>query len=228
MKINTITIKPDWSGQVAVCIGGGASLTPSQVNATKGLKTIAINDAYKLAPWADILYACDAKWWHWQQNQSDYKAFTGYKLQHISHNKLNNFDNLVEHEDFQKIRASGAPYPNIDCIVSSGENGFDHAPDRIRHGHNSGYQALHVAMHKGAGLIILIGYDMHANGKSSHWFGEHPAPFNHQNPELYEIWKIRFDALQEAALNRGQTIINCTPGSALNSFKKMKLQELGL
>jgi len=24
---------------------------------------LAINDAYRLAPWADWLYACDDRWW---------------------------------------------------------------------------------------------------------------------------------------------------------------------
>ena len=28
-----------------------------------GRKAIAINNTFELAPWADIIYACDARWW---------------------------------------------------------------------------------------------------------------------------------------------------------------------
>lgn len=196
---NLITLAPIWKGQAAFCIAGGASLTREQVAHSKGHKVIAINNAYKLAPWADILYACDKQWWQWHNGCPDFK---GYKLQHHS-------DNV---------------YPGIDTIMSDGLNGFSDRLDRIRTGGNSGYQAIHIAMHLGAKRIILLGYDMHAKGDKSHWFGEHPI--GRQRDSRYAEWIPRFRALQKAAFERDISIYNCTPGSALECFRKKKLKDL--
>ena len=80
-------------------------------------------------------------------------------------------------------------------------------------------------MHLGASTIILLGYDMHAKHKTSHWFGEHPEPFNRYNAQLYDVWQQEFFALESAAVERGQQIINCSPGSRLDCFKKADLIE---
>src|SRR3990167_7469077 len=53
-----------WAWETVVLIGGGPSLTQSDVDYCRDkAKTIAVNDAYRLAPWADVLYACDRPWW---------------------------------------------------------------------------------------------------------------------------------------------------------------------
>ena len=53
-----------WPGETLACLGVGPSLTAAQVAALRGkTRSIAINDAWRLAPWADVLYACDGRWW---------------------------------------------------------------------------------------------------------------------------------------------------------------------
>ena len=37
-------------------------------------RVIAVNDAWRLAPWADILYACDGRWW---RHHKGVPEFTG-------------------------------------------------------------------------------------------------------------------------------------------------------
>ena len=198
-----ITLFPIWSGQTVICIAGGPSLTKGQVKFTKGCKIIAINDAYKLAPQANILYACDNQWWEWHKGVPDFK---GYKLQH---------DHEVPDENRSRFTAT---YPGIDCILSDGASGFSDRMDRIRTGGNSGYQALHIALQLGAKRIILLGYDMHASGEQSHWFGEHPN--GRQPNERYGNWIKEFPALQKIANDRGVKIYNCSPDSALECFEK--------
>lgn len=60
-----------WSGFDVVCIASGPSLTQADCDAVKNWRSlgnnrrvIVINSSYKLAPWADVLYACDLKWWN--------------------------------------------------------------------------------------------------------------------------------------------------------------------
>lgn len=41
----------------------GPSLTQRQVDAVRGLRVIAVSDAYRLAPWAEALVSADKAWW---------------------------------------------------------------------------------------------------------------------------------------------------------------------
>lgn len=48
-----------------VCIASGPSLTAEQVEYVRGkAAVIAVNDNYRLAPWAFHVYACDRSWWN--------------------------------------------------------------------------------------------------------------------------------------------------------------------
>src|SRR5690349_3855481 len=42
-----------------------------------GARVIAINDAYLMAPWADVLYFADPRWWDWQRDPERYRKAAG-------------------------------------------------------------------------------------------------------------------------------------------------------
>lgn len=44
-------------------VATGPSLTPDQVERVRGLRVIVVNDAFRLAPWAEALVAQDKAWW---------------------------------------------------------------------------------------------------------------------------------------------------------------------
>ena len=51
-----MTVVPKlWPGATVVCIATGASLTQTDVEACRGLRTIVINNAYTVAPWAEAI-----------------------------------------------------------------------------------------------------------------------------------------------------------------------------
>lgn len=54
-----------WRGRTVACIASGPSLTAEdcELVRTAGLPTVVVNTSFRLAPWADILYAMDAAWW---------------------------------------------------------------------------------------------------------------------------------------------------------------------
>jgi hypothetical protein len=59
----TTILEPVWAGETAVLVASGPSLCPSDVDRVRGrARVIAVNDGYRLAPWADVLYACDRRW----------------------------------------------------------------------------------------------------------------------------------------------------------------------
>ena len=142
-----VTIARDFAGETIVCLGTGPSLTAEDVDTCLGqARVIAINDAYRLAPWADVLYAADSKWWRWQKGAS---AFTGRKL---------------------TIVPQPQAWPGLGVLKNTGIEGLERDPTGLRTGYNSGYQAINLAVHLGAARVVLLGYDM----RGTHFFGRHP------------------------------------------------------
>lgn len=182
-----------WPGATVAILATGASLTQDQVDAVRGLPVIAINDAFRLAPWAAMLYAADTQWW--RVNAQDALQFQGLKV--------------TAHESCE--------FKAVQLLRRTGTEGFDEDPRCLRTGGNSGYQALHVALHAGAARILLLGYDM----GGPHFFGRHRAPLRNTDPATFVTWMARFRALA----GRGAEVVNCTPGSALSCFPRMDLAE---
>ena len=59
-----------WPESTIAVIAAGPSLTVDDCEYVRGrvTATIAVNAAYKLAPWADVLYGCDGgKFWKWHK-----------------------------------------------------------------------------------------------------------------------------------------------------------------
>src|SRR5690606_17577639 len=63
-----------WPDSTVVLIGGGPSLTAGDVGACRDrARVIAINDAHRLAPWADVLYSSDQRWWEYYQGVPEFR-----------------------------------------------------------------------------------------------------------------------------------------------------------
>lgn len=94
-------------------------------------------------------------------------------------------------------------------------------PRAIRTGQNSGYQVMNIATLAGAARIVLLGYDCQAkDARSSHWFGDHPEP----TPlDIFKIMRGHFSKLAPVLVKMGIEVINCTPGTALDCFRKQDI-----
>lgn len=57
--------KLKWRGRTAAVLASGPSLTKADAKAARdaGCITVAVNNTWMLAPWCDVLYAGDARWW---------------------------------------------------------------------------------------------------------------------------------------------------------------------
>lgn len=138
------------SGQKkAICLACGPSLTQADVDYIRGKGlVIAVNNAYQLAPWADVLYAADANWWkHYQP------VFNGIRY--------------CAEDTVYAVKVDGKHLPGLS---PEGSN-------YLHYGGNSGYQAVNLAVNMGAKDIYLLGYDMTAE-RGKHFFGEHPGNLN--------------------------------------------------
>ncbi len=193
-----------WPGATVVCLGGGPSLTQDQVDTLRGrAKVIAVNDACRLAPWAEVLYACDWRWWRKVGGAPD---FAGLKV---------TLSNSRGHLD---------AYPDIEMLENTGTEGLERAPTGLRTGRNGGYQAINLAVHLGAARVLLLGYDMKPDACGrTHWFGDHgdwPT-----RPRVFETVMLpHFPGLARELEAVGVAVVNCTPDSALDAFDKLPLE----
>lgn len=184
-----------------VLIGGGPSLMWGDVQWVKGrARTIAINDAYKIAPWAFALYAADKKWIDWHDGVP---SFRGPKF------SIDSRDTTTR--------------PDWTILRNTGLLGLELDSTGLRAGHNSGYQAINLAVHFGAKRIVLLGYDMAPNPDGpSHWFGEHPD----KRPSPYADMRLAFETLVEPLAAIGVEVINCSRRTALTAFPRQALADV--
>jgi hypothetical protein len=173
----------------------------------RGFPVIAVNDAYRLLPFANVLYACDADWWDIHRGTSD---FRGEKW---SSQGANGHNDKIEQAKKYGLR----------LIAGAEREGFSLAPGLIHYGSNSGFQAVNLAMQFGATRILLIGFDMCApsNGPA-HFFGNHPRGL--VNMRDYERFIPAFEVAAKMLPNDTQ-IINCSATTALRCFPRATLAD---
>jgi len=179
----------------------GPSLTQSDVNLVRGKVdgVIAISDAIRLAPWADVLYSCDGKWWKWPHNQEWITSHKGLKY--------------GLKDDVRKVSHLG-----VQGLKHTGRQGLELSPNGLRSGSNSGYQAINLAVHLGASRIVLLGYDM----QGKHFFGDHPD----RSKPPFSLCLSLFPELVKPLAEAGVEILNCTRKTAITCFRRVPLESI--
>lgn len=188
-----------WPGSTVVVIAGGPSLTEADVARCQGQHVIAVKDAIRLAPWAEVLYGCDKKWW---QAHPETRAYSGLKYG-------------LEHPRGR---------PDVHILRNAGQSGLETDPSGVRTLKNSGGQAINVAAHLiGSGRIVLLGFDMQPHGSRHHWFGWHSYGVGRIPP--YALFLPLMETLVKPLAARGIAVVNASRVSALTCFPKVTLEE---
>ena len=194
-------------GSTCVILAGGPSLTEEDVHHVQAAhtedrcKVIAVNDAWQLAPWADLLYACDSRWWDAKRPPPDVAA-----------------PRLRVSQDEVACARHGLVY-----VPSVASPGLCRTPWTVHQGGNSGYQAINLAFHFGARRILLLGFDMQRTDGKSHWFGDHPPGL--QVPSPFQDFIRRFGPLAQDLSDEGVTVINCSAQTALTCFPRHTISQ---
>lgn len=197
-----MTALPKW-----IVAATGSSLTEEVAEKCRDWPVIAVNDAYRLFPYARALYAADAQWW---QLHDGCPTFAGEKW-------------ITVNPNCATLNIPAAKRYGLQVIDSERHKpGFCFESGQIHLGGNSGFQAVNLAFQKGAKTAVLVGFDM----QGSHFFGDHP-PMARRQPKSakgFPRW-IRQFSLARDMLPPGISIINATPNSALTCFPMMDLDE---
>jgi hypothetical protein len=189
-----------WPGQTVVIVGGGQSLSFTQLRIVAKARmedrcrVIAINDQVFWCWWADWLHGCDLKFWLWHSEA------------------------LIKFQGIKTTLADNVPDAWVSGFLkNTGQEGFDPHPHHVRTGGNGVYQMMHASIQAGAKKVVLIGVDMRGN----HCHSGHPDKIVIGN---FVAMKNRFETLKPALKERGIDVVNCSPGTELEAFPKADIE----
>lgn len=149
-------------------------------------------------PFADVLYACDEKWWDKYHESISFKG------------ELWTLD-LQAREKYK-----------LNWVYGISEHGLGH--DKVHFGGSSGYQAINLAYLWGVSRIVLLGFDCKPVGGKDHWFGQHPQGLTQIQP--YDLWIDNFSRLAVELEAQEVEVINCSSDTALTCFKRLPIESV--
>ena len=196
---------PHWPGETCVIVASGPTAKDVRLDKARGkARFIVINDSWQLAPWADVLYACDGNWWNKSKGAME---FQGLKLT-IDRRHTIDYDWGIKQVKCNKY--------SDDLFV----DGFN----RIGWGGNSGFGALNLAVQFRVKKILLVGYDMTVvNG--AHWHDDHPMGMHNPTEKSVRRWKHCIDKVADKIKSVGVEVVNCSPVSTLANYRKQTFEE---
>lgn len=201
-----------WDGATVAILASGESFTQEQSDAVRAWRSeganrraIAVNTTYQRACWADILYACDGRWWEAEVPNRGCTYFEDAK---------DTFQGELWSQDKPVAEKLGLHY-----IRSEKQRGLSRRAGIIHQMTNGGFQAINLAFLAGAAKILLLGFDC----KGGHWHGDHPAGINNRSP--FAIWIKEAQYLARDLVAEKVEVFNCSPDSAIPWFTKTTLAE---
>ena len=197
---------PQWHGATIAIIGSGPSAKKAGVERLQGrAKVIVINESWQLAPWADMIYACDGNWW---KLHGGLPKFKGLKVTYDA-------QACDQYKDLHRIEI---PDRRSDMIITE-------PLGHVGAGGNSGFQCLNLAVQLGGKRILLIGYDMRVD-LGEHWHPRHYPPLSNPHPnDNLPRWRKALDGAARGLGEAGIEVINCSNVSLLTAYPKMTIEE---
>lgn len=193
-----------WQGITVAVMASGPSSSPQarHLLSAAGVPVIATNNTGKLG--CDLLYAADVSWWMHEDNLWALSA-----------------------EAVLVTASVSVPFRKVNKIEVTGLHGYDPVVGQIRTGANSGYQAIHLAIQSGASKVLVLGVDMTLK-HGVHWHGPHKNGLSNPSERFFQRCLPMFSALRKAADEREIDVVNCSPLSAVDAFRKSTVEkELG-
>ena len=199
---------PDWTGQTAVVIASGPSLTAQDVAyASDRARCVCVNDNWIKVRQPEVVYASDLEWWR-------YYADAMRHLRQLW-------------PDVALVTGCPTATSEFDLTLIRGHQGagIDSRPGHLKWNNNSGMAAINVAYHCGARRILLLGLDCELGPQGQkHWFGDHPGRLNKNSP--LKGFAKQAHQIQKDADKLGVEIINCSRRTAITAFRRALITEV--
>ena len=168
-----------------------------------GKHIIAVNAAYLLGDWIDVIFFGDRGFF------------------------LHNQKGLLEHPNIKTTCCSHVKnQPGVKYIPKDKNyvRGISTKTNQISWNNNSGAAAINLAYYFGVKRIVLLGFDMHVIEGTQHWHGEYKKVGAKKLPFSKHLRSFPFIARDAKKL--GVEILNISPDSTIQDFKKVKIEDV--
>ena len=194
----------------SVVRGTSPSVYAPYMSALHDKHVIGVNVAYLLGDWIDFVFFGDKGFL--LTHQEALSKFQGLKIS--CHPRTNEMK-------WVKFLARDKQHPS----------GITSNPMKVSWNGNSGAAAISVAAHTGARRIILLGFDMKlSEGNNQHWHNIYGRGTHFDQRRLKKLPFHRhlrgFPPIAKDAKRMGIEIINASPDSAIECFRKVHINEL--
>jgi hypothetical protein len=220
------TPEPLFRGEMVFVLASGPSLTQSDVDKLRDRRVIAVNSSCKMAPWADVLYFTDNGWYEARKDLVKHWLGLVVSMSRLAKRELD--DPEVNNSGKPRVlRVKGCGDPTFPPYLPGMPRRFAFpaiGSPEIHQGRNSGNTAVSLAIAMGAAVVALLGFDCRVVNGREHCHDEYRGP---RDLSLYDNeFKHAFHGWNDAALNSGVRIVNCTHGSAIAEFPFADLDEV--
>jgi hypothetical protein len=180
----------EWPRETAFIIAGGPSVRGQNIEALRGRRVIVINSSVYAAPWADILYFGDWRWWNEAENRAAVAAFGG---------RVVSVSQIVD---------------NKKVLVCRKLKYWSRAADSLFQVWTSLTAATNLAAHLvgAGGTVVWLGADGMPAADGAAW---HHKPHRWgPKPQRYERHRADIVTMAEPLRRMDVTLLNASPGSA--------------
>lgn len=192
-------VPPLWRAETAFLLGGGPSLTQPVIDSLRGRRVVAINMSYLNAPWADILFFADHRWWEREMKERRQEILT--------------FPGRIV-TTCEVLKDPPRPVSFLRRVVPHDvSTGLALSDDTVAMERTSLQGAMNLCYHLGTKRIVLLGADNRdaPNGRIHH---HDEYPWVRHKPS----WDIKGRQMGYGAARlkeKGVEVINCSPVSTL-------------
>lgn len=166
-------------------------------------RVFCVNESWRLAPWAFLLYGCDGAWW---KKRGGVPEFGGLKVTH----------DLVACVQIPGLRQIH--------IERRRDEILDEHFGVVGDGGNSGFQLLNLVAQRRPAKIIMVGFDMRLD-HGVHWHGRHVPGLANPHQRNVDRWRRVIDNVAGSFRAMGIAVVNASEVSALTAYPKMPLAE---
>lgn len=187
---------PNWRDQAVVIVASGPSAASAPIEKIRhNARIVAVNNSWKLAPFAEVVFAADHRWWIAYEGLMEY---SGIKIM---------TERFRQPPPEWNIRQLSFKY--VDSIVWS-------PPGEVGWGGGSGFQAFNWVVQTEPRLIALVGFDM-TLAHGVHWHGSHNALLGLVDPSAGKVsrWRRAMINAVTQVMAAGIDVVNCSPYSEL-------------
>lgn len=190
----------EWPNETVYIIASGPSISSQNIELLRGRRVIVINSSYTVAPWADILFFADGRWW--DDNKKEVNVNFNGRIVTTAKNMPSSLFYLEK-----VIPPPGLSSSRCKLVVQR----------------TSLQASINLAVHLGTNKIVILGADM---GRDSEGRTHHHKP--HKWSQKPGCWDQQMDQLQltvEPLKKLKIDVINCSEVSRIKWWPKMKLED---